>query len=93
MKKFFVRVEENQTVLSIANKFCIPATYLIKQNGLKKEISAGDVLFVESTDRTLYRVKPHDTAESIALKFGLSPKKILEDNGVLYLFYGLIIMI
>ena len=93
MKKFFYRVIEGDTLTSIATKFTLPVTLLIKLNALTNDVSAGDLLYVETTDRTLYRVKPFDTAELLGQKFGVSPKKILEDNGVPYLFYGLIIVI
>ena len=93
MKKFFYRVNEGDTLSGLALKFSIPMCWLIKSNNLTSEISAGDLLYVETSDRTLYRVNPFDTAESIGKRFGVSPDKILSENGVPYLFYGLIIVI
>lgn len=91
MKKFFYRVAEYDTALSLSKKFNLPVTSLIKLNNLTREISAGDILYIESSERTLYRVKPFETAESVGEKFNIPPQKLLVDNGVPYLFYGLII--
>lgn len=91
MKKFFYRVEPFETALSVSQKFSLPVTALIKQNNLRNEISEGDLLYIETDERTLYRVKPFETATSVGKKFNISPEKILSDNGVPYLFYGLII--
>ncbi len=93
MKKFFYRVTENDTLFSIAQKFNIPVTLLVKLNNLKTEVESGDLLYIEKEDCLLYNVKPFDTASSLALKFNTTEQKILSDNGVDYLFYGLIIKI
>ncbi|MBE7083816.1 MAG: LysM peptidoglycan-binding domain-containing protein [Clostridiales bacterium] len=93
MKKFFYRATENDTLFSIAQKFNIPVTLLVKLNNLKTEVESGDLLYIEKEDCLLYNVKPFDTASSLALKFNTTEQKILSDNGVDYLFYGLIIKI
>lgn len=91
MKKFFYRVSEGDSVMSVAKKFSLPVTVIIKLNNLKNEILAGDLLYLESCERTLYKVKPFETEISIGEKFNIPPEKILSDNCVPYLFYGLII--
>ena len=91
MKKFFYRVTEEDTVFSLSQKFSLSTLAIIKLNNLTCEISAGDLLYIETSDSVLYRVKPFETAESVGKKFNVSPEKILFDNGVPYLFYGLII--
>ena len=93
MKKFFYRVKEGDTLLSLARKFSVPFSLIIKKNNLHAEISVGDLLYIESPDCITYAVQPFDTAESVGKKFNVSPQKILLDNGVYYLFYGLIICI
>lgn len=93
MKKFFYRVKEGDTVLSVAKKFSVPFSIIIKENNLTSEISAGDMLYIEQNDCVLYAVKPFETAESVGEKFGVNAQKILLDNGVPYLFYGLNIII
>ena len=93
MEKFFYRVEDGDTVFSVSQKFQIPPTLLIKQNCLKKEITCGDLLYIERCVGNFYAVKPFDTIEDISKKFCVSKDEILQNNGIDYLFYGLIIKI
>ncbi|MBQ9486163.1 MAG: LysM peptidoglycan-binding domain-containing protein [Clostridia bacterium] len=93
MKNFFYRVAENDGVLSLAKRFGVSPAAIVKDNALSKEISAGDVLFIRKTEGELYTVKPFDTLEEVAARFGVSPEKLAEYNGVEYLFYGLTIVI
>lgn len=93
MKKFFYRVTENDTALSVAQKFNVSVCKLIKDNNLSGEIEAGDLLFIEQNDKTLYKVKPTDTLKTLAEKFNKTESDILEENGVPYIFCGLIISI
>ena len=93
MKKFFYRVMQGESVLSIAQKFSIPPTRIVKENCLKEEVSCGDLLLLESFCGKTYKVKPFDTIKSVAQKFGVSEEYIIEKNGVSYLFYGLIIYV
>lgn len=93
MKNFFYRVAETDTVFSVSKKFNLSPTTLIKQNSLKREIECGDLLYIERDDAVLYKVAPFDTPKSIAEKFNTTEEKILSDNGVPYLFYGLVIKI
>lgn len=84
---------QGETVFSIAQKFSIPPTLIVKENDLKEEVSCGDILLLESFCGKTYKVKPFDTIKSVAQKFGVSEEHIIENNGVSYLFYGLIIYI
>ncbi len=93
MKKFFYRVNEGDTLLSLAERFSVPFNLIIKSNNLRSELSVGDLLYIEQPDCRLYTVEPFDTAESIGEKFGVSALKILSDNGVPYLFYGMVIVL
>ena len=93
MKKFFYRVESGDGVLSVAKKFKVSPTRLIKDNNLKEEIESGDMLYIERCDGVLYTVKPTDTLCSIAEKFNVCEQKILTDNDIEYIFCGLIIEI
>ncbi len=93
MKKFFYRVQKNDTVSILANRFNLPVTEIIAENNLKKEIEEGDVLLLEKNERPLYTVKPTDTVFSLAEKFGTTPEKILEDNRLPYIWFGLKIKI
>ena len=93
MKNFFYRVCENDTVLTVAQKFHLPPGAIIKENGLTSEICEGDIIFIKNVCGNPYVVEPFDTAESVAKKFGVEKSELLEKNGVPYLFYGLTIWI
>ena len=57
------------------------------------EISECDIIYIKCVSGTPYTVQPFDTAASVAKKFGVSEKELLEKNGVPYLFYGLTVWI
>ena len=93
MKKFFYRVKKGDTVLKLSDTFSLPPTKIVKLNNLKSEILEGDLLYLETDNRTVYTVSLTDTLNSIATKFNTTPEKILNDNGVPYLFYSLKILV
>ena len=93
MEKFFYRVESGDTVFALSRRFNIPVTIIVKLNNLKCEIEQGDLLYLERGQYRIYKVRPFESAESVAQKFNTTPQKILSDNGVEYLFYGLTIMV
>jgi len=74
-------------VFSVASTFNIPVCVLIKLNNLKKEITAGDILYIESSEKT-YRVKLFDTLYSVAERFNVSENELKEKNGIEYIHYG-----
>ena len=41
----------------------------------------------------LYRVSKEDTLESIALKYGLNPQKILHENNIQNIYEGLVLFL
>ena len=93
MTKFFYRVQKGDTVSSLSQRFSIPQIKIISLNGLKAEITEGDMLYLEKENAKTYRVGLFDTLESIAQKFGISEEKLLEINGVEYIFYGQTIIV
>lgn len=94
MKKFFYRVQLEDSLLSISAKFCIPAGKIIKENNLDCEISAGDLLYLESNDNVkTYKVMPFDTLESLAKRFNITEERLLEINCVPYIFFSQTIMV
>ncbi len=93
MEKFFYRVQDGDTVLSLATRFNIPPVALIKGNDLKAEIQSGDVLFIVKTDGEVYTAQPFDTIFSVAARFNVPEETLKEENGVDYLFYGLKVII
>ena len=89
MEKFFYRVQKGDSVASVGARFEVPPSAIIKTNGLTSDIREGDVIFVEKPSGRVYSVRPFDTIESIAAKFGVSAEEIKRANGVDYAFYGL----
>ena len=93
MKKFFYRVREKEGALSVAKRFNLPVTALIKDNNLTRDVSEGDILFICERPYKAYAVRPFDTINSVAEKFGVSAEEIAKINGTDYVFYGLIIAV
>lgn len=93
MQNFFYRVGKGESVLSLAKKFGVPPTAIIKDNALSSDISEGDVLFIRQISGRTYSVRPLETAEEIAEKFGVLPEALKTLNGVDYVFYGLDLII
>lgn len=93
MEKFFYRAQTGDSVLTLSRKFSIPLCCLINDNNLKNEITQGDLLFINRQNFAFYTVKPLETADNIAKKFNISKEKLLKDNAVDYVFYGLILKI
>ena len=89
MKKFFYRVQKQDSIMSLSVKFNECAFKMIEDNSLKKEIESGDILFIESQDEPLYLVKPQDTLLSLSKKFNKDQDLILKENNLPYLFCGL----
>jgi spore germination protein YaaH len=89
MKKFFYRVVEGDTVFSVSRSFKISITTLINLNSLTAEISAGDILYIETDGSLVYSVQPFDSYYSVAKKFCVSESKLRADNNFDYIFYGL----
>ncbi|MBE5750379.1 MAG: LysM peptidoglycan-binding domain-containing protein [Clostridiales bacterium] len=89
MKKFFYRVKKGDTVSKLSSAFNLSPLKIISLNNLEQEILEGDILYIEIENRPVYTVKATDTLISIAQKFSTTPEKILLDNGVPYIFYGL----
>ena len=93
MKNLFYRVKTGDDLLSVSAKFSVPAGIIVADNALKKELTEGDVLFLRRSGGKFYTVKPEDTLESVAEKFGVSPENILEKNKIPYGFAGETIII
>ena len=91
MKNLYYRVQKKDTLLSISAKLSVPASVIVADNELKKEVEEGDILFIRQCEGKLYTVEPEDTARSIAEKFGLTESELLEKNKIPYVFAGEII--
>ena len=94
MEKIFYRAEENESVISVAERLNVPAVKIIGDNNLSHDIGAGDMLYIEKAEGELYNVKPWDTFLTVAKFFGRDECELREKNGnVPYIFYGLKILI
>ena len=93
MEKFFYRVNQGETVQTVAKKFNLSPISIIKDNYLKEEIQAGDVLIVVKRKYKIYFAEPFDTFFSIAKKFSVSEDTLKNYNPVPYVFYGLGVII
>ena len=93
MEKFFYRVGKGDSVMSLAARFNLPQTVIIRDNNLSRDISEGDVLCIAKTAGEIYFVQPFDTLNSVAEKFNVSTKTLAFINGVDYVFYGLNLII
>ncbi len=90
MKNFFYRVQTNENILGIAEKFSVSPFQIISDNNLKKDVLEGDVIFISKGECDSYKVAPHDTYFSVSRKLKVSEESLKKLNGDLpYLFYGL----
>lgn len=93
MKKIFFRVDKEDSLLSLSIKFNVPPIEIINYNGLKREIECGDVVVIPVKEGVFYTVGVGEDENSIAKKFNVDKERLLQTNGVPYLFYGLTIRI
>ena len=93
MEKFFYRVKKGDTLYKLSAEFSLPPVKIISLNNLSHEISEGDILLLEQNSSKVYSVRLNDTLDSIAERFNTSPEKILLDNQIPYIFYGLKIFV
>ena len=91
MKKFFYRVKYGDTIISVSNTFSVPTLCLVKDNFLKSEIEAGDIMIIEKHEN-IYKVNATDTLDSVSKKLCVSPERLsFLNGGITYVFYGLIL--
>lgn len=91
MKKFFYRVQQGETLASIAQKFNLPIGCVIYDNKLKQEVYSGQILLLNIRQNNVYKVSPKDTLNSIAQSFNLTTQYLKTQNHIEYVFYGLTI--
>ena len=83
-------VKKGDTLLSVAEKFCIRLEDLLLDNDLLKNsvIEEGDILWVRKRNMALHIVKPLDTFESLSKKYNVSISHIKDVNNITTLFIG-----
>ncbi|MGN1212675.1 MAG: LysM peptidoglycan-binding domain-containing protein [Christensenellales bacterium] len=87
-KNVFYRVQQNDTLETIAEDFGITKSYILQNN--KHCLYEGQVLFLPETNLTTYVVKPFDTLQKIASAYGKTPDDIKKKNNMNsdYIFVG-----
>lgn len=83
-------VKENESLESIARKFCVSIKTLREDNDLSNgyEVLAGDILWIRKRNKAMYVVKPADTLESIADKFNVTVEHLKRVNNIKSVFIG-----
>lgn len=81
----FIYVAGNETILDISEKFNVPPHFIIKDNGLKREIVEGDVLIIKKRDG-VKKLQPFD------MPYDKEAEKIkrINDVTVLYPFLSVV---
>ena len=64
--RFVYKVERNENISSIADKFHTTKEALIAINGISQEVSVGEFIIVQKIEGEKYIVKPTDNLLSIA---------------------------
>ncbi len=85
--EFIYTVEVGETISTIAVKFSTTENLIITDNNLKKEVEAGDKLYVKRY-KNVYTVCPLDTLDSVCEKFKISKEDLLFENKITYIYAG-----
>ncbi len=83
-KKGVYRVQDGDTLDSLAVKYSTTKAILIFDNNLEKDIEIGDVLFIR-TFKNVYEVSVLDTPFQVAKKLNTTVEKLYELNKIDYL--------
>ena len=92
-KKFVYRVQEQENIFDIANRYNTTASLLISENFLTKPPNVNSFIVVDCKNKPRYEVQPSDSVASIARRFNTTGERLLELNGIDYLFPFQIILI
>lgn len=85
---FVYKVELGDNVKNIAEKYQTTPMVIIRINNLKREVEVGEFILIEKLFGIEYVVKPKDTIESIAKKFGCSAITLMTNNMTDFIFVG-----
>lgn len=72
----------NETIIEIALKYHTSPKRIIRLNNLNSPPENGCILYVERGENALYLMRPTDSIETIAAKFGVKKEKLLELNAI-----------
>ena len=95
-KNFIYKVENNESLTTVANKFNMSSMKLLQDNLIsEKHLEKGDILFIQSENFFIYTVKPLDNLQKIAKKFNTSVQEIKDKNKLSneHIFIGQILIL
>ena len=83
-------VKANDTLSSIADKFCVKKEDLAFDNDIKlsEKIEDGDIIWIRKRNTAIHIVKPLETIETIAKKYNVTIAHIKQLNNVDTVFIG-----
>lgn len=85
---FVYKVERGDNIKNIAEKNQTTPIVIIRTNNLQKEVEVGEFVVIEKLLGVEYIVKPRDTIENIAKRFGCSPISLMTNNMTDFIFVG-----
>ncbi|MDD4211407.1 MAG: LysM peptidoglycan-binding domain-containing protein [Clostridia bacterium] len=91
-KNIVHRVEEGETIESIARLYNQTKDSLMKINNIKV-VEEGDRLVIPQKNTAIYVVKPLDTLVKIASKYNVSVEEIVKNNNSSKIFIGQVLII
>lgn len=93
-KKFIYRVQENDTIISICEKFNTSKDNILRNNN-EIPLYEGEIIEITINDFKIYNVQPTDTIHLISKKFNVSVEEIKQANSLTSdkLFIGQILKI
>ena len=86
-------VKRGETLHTIAEKHNTTAEHIERLNKLKAPLAAGDILYIGDLDLSVYTVRPLDTIENIAQKFGANVLTLKKINNIESVYIGQRILI
>lgn len=86
-KKFLYRVEEKDSLESIAKNFNVSINKIKLDNNIQ-DIYPGCVLYINTINTKTYIVQPLDTIESIANKLNVDKFTLINNNKITKLYIG-----
>ena len=88
MKTVLYTVKEGDKLSRIAERFHSAEAAIRVRNGLNGEPFEGMRLLIDEQEAFGYTVRPFDTVDGIAAKFGTTGEKIRQLNGIDEVFVG-----
>jgi LysM repeat protein len=84
MQKFVYKVETGDTLQAIATQFNTVEEGILLDNLLSgnEQLYVGQRLLITVQKGTRYMVKPFESAEDIAKRFGITRAELLQKNGI-----------